>query len=97
MIPAIKAFIAGNKLAVYVGGAVIVGLVAFGIYTAVTSAVSEIAETGKEAGAAQVTADNLGETMKRTEQGNEARQDIERNDDVRRASCLRNSRTPENC
>ena len=52
----------------------------------------------QEIGAQQQREGDLRETLERTEQGNEARNEI-RNDvgDARYNQCLRSARTPENC
>jgi len=51
----------------------------------------------QQAGASQQRADDLQTTLERTEQAHEAARQIERDPDARHASCLRYSRTPENC
>lgn len=50
-----------------------------------------------EAGRAQQQRDDLTETLNRTERANDADTAIRTNPDARRASCVRHSRTPENC
>ena len=57
-----------------------------------------LVETAKDAGAAKVTADNMQETIKRVEIGNEARIEIRDNrGNARYDQCLRTARTPANC
>lgn len=50
-----------------------------------------------DAGMAQERADTAAETLNRTVEAVHAEEAIRRNPDVRDASCLRHSRTPENC
>ena len=54
-------------------------------------------EVSKEAGASGQREADLSETLNRTEKANEAAAEVERDDNARRAGCLRHSRTPENC
>lgn len=59
-----------------------------------TNAAIEAAE-GKGAATAAATAATKG--LERVEKGNKAAAAVDRDDDARRAGCLRHSRTPENC
>lgn len=55
-------------------------------------------ETAKEAGAAGQRADDLGETIKRTEQGNAVREQVRNpGNRARYDECMRSARTPANC
>lgn len=55
-------------------------------------------ETAKEAGASGQRADDLGETIKRTEKGNAVRDQVrDPGNRARYDECVRSARTPENC
>jgi len=53
--------------------------------------------TATEKGRADQRADDLQEAIRQTERANNAAETIRRDPDARRADCLRDSRTPENC
>lgn len=56
-----------------------------------------VMDTAVEAGKQTARADGLQETVRQTERANNAAEKIRRDPDARRADCLRDSRTPENC
>ena len=56
-----------------------------------------VMDTATEGGKQTERADSLQDTFRQTERANNAAENIRRNPDARRADCLRDSRTPENC
>lgn len=76
-----------------IAAAAIAALVAFAL-----GAFDRVLETATEAGAAIQRAEDLTETIQRTETGNAAREEIRTDaDGARYAQCLRTARTPANC
>jgi len=98
MIATSLAFLKANKLAAGIGALVVLGLLIFTISRFVSGTINKIEDMSKEAGAAKITNDNLEATLKRTEQGNEAKNEI-RNDigSARYHQCMRTARTTANC
>lgn len=51
----------------------------------------------QEIGAELERANDIAETLDRTEKADAAEENLDRDPDARRAGCVRHSRTPENC
>jgi hypothetical protein len=77
--------------------AAIVALILVGGFFAVRSLVNDGLDRVEEKGAATAAAKAATEGLKNVQTGNEAAEAVRRDDSVRRAGCLRHSRTPENC
>lgn len=73
------------------------GLLALTVDRCTRHAIDRGQESAAEAGRQQRRADELQETIRQTERANNAAETIRRDPDARRADCLRDSRTPENC
>lgn len=90
MIPPRIAIIAG------LGAALVLSII-IGVWL-VTRTTDKAVEASHEAGATQQRETNLQEVIKRTEQGNEARDQIRNDSDNARYNlCLQSARTPANC
>lgn len=75
----------------------IVVLILVGGFFAVRTLFNDGLDRVEEKGAATAAAKAATEGMKNVQTGNEAAEAVRRDDNVRRAGCLRHSRTPENC
>lgn len=59
--------------------------------------VDALTETATETGAMKERVETQGKVIENVRQANDAREEVRRNGGPDRASCLRDSRTPENC
>lgn len=77
-------------------GAVVALILVAGFF-AVRSLYNDGLDRVEEKGAATAAAKAATEGLHNVQTGNEAAEAVRRDDNVRRAGCLRHSRTPENC
>lgn len=98
MITTIATALGLSRTAIKAGLAVlIIAVIGLGVYM-YGQGQERLVETAKDAGAAEVTAENLEETIKRVEIGNEARTEIRDNvGNARYNQCLLTARTASNC
>lgn len=93
----IKALSLGAKGAIFVLIAIAI-FAGFKACTATTNHKTDtIATSAEEKGAATAAATAATKGLKNVEDGNKAAAAVARDDDARRAGCLRHSRTKENC
>jgi type IV secretory pathway TrbL component len=97
MLPNLKALSLGWKVA----GVVLIAIAIFAAFrscTATTNHKTDVAiGAAEEKGAATAAAAAATKGLVNVEKGNAAAAAVDRDDDARRAGCLRHSRTPENC
>lgn len=95
----IYAWLGKSFLGLTRGWWILIAIGALGLaYAALNLWIDKTIDTAKDAGATEQREGDLRETLNRTEQGNEARNEIR--DDVGTArydQCLRTARTPANC
>lgn len=75
----------------------VVALILVAGFFAVRSLYNDGLDRVEEKGAATAAAKAATEGLHNVQTGNEAAEAVRRDDNVRRAGCLRHSRTPENC
>lgn len=87
------AFIKGSRLAQLVLVVIACGT----LMLMVDRCARRVMDTAFESGKQTERADGAHDTIRQTERANNAAETIRRDPDARRADCLRDSRTPENC
>lgn len=97
MLTAFRALpLSGKVLGVIISTILFAGLLWVGVQI-VNHFVDRLTTTAITAGAAQASAEAANTGLAKVEEANRAEEAVARNPDVRRAECLRDSRTPENC